>query len=859
MAFTGRKRDRKTKPHIKLLDRASEAVITVGGLGTIGAVLAVSLFLAWVVVPLFTGAEAEPVPAAVPAVVAEIVRIQPDEYRTMAWSLDAEGVLRCFRLDDGELIEKHALGGGLLPTAISPPASGERLAMGFEDGSVVLASIGFESEFLEPERAPPALSELGTGELALHDRGMAQRTPEGQIRIQRLRFELEAAVPSGSDTPVRLVDVVGGERGSTFVALTDDGALRYNRVKLRRNLLTGKVTARTRTSDLPGLPEDRGAPDHLLMTGLADTVFVCWEDGLTLRYDTRDPGSPALVETLDLLPDPARRLTTVAMLLGRFTLLAGDDAGGLSAWFLTRPEQPRGTDGSSLTRAHELPRAEAAISSIATSERSRMIAAGDAEGRVRLLQVTTEAELLAVALPGTAAVTALAVAPKEDGLVALSTSGLSQWDIDLAYPEASAASLFRPVWYEGANGPEHVWQSSSATDDFEMKLGLMPLIFGTLKATAYSMLFGAPLALLAAIYTSEFLRHPVKARVKSSIELMASLPSVVLGFLAALVIAPWVEGRLPAVIAAGFTIPACTVFGAYLWQLMPQERVIRWERYRLLGVFATLPVGLLLAAPVGGVVEATLFAGDVKRWLDGQTGSAMPGWLLALFPLSLLIVGWSAARWGAPVLRRMSRERDWGRRTFALIDLGRFLGLGVASLLLALLLSSTLSSLGFDARSWYLGTYVQRNAVIVGFIMGFAIIPIIYTIAEDALTAVPEHLRSASLGAGATPWQTAVRVILPTAMSGLFSALMIGLGRAVGETMIVLMAAGNTPVMEWNVFNGFRTLSANIAVELPEAVRGSTHYRTLFLAALTLFAITFLVNTVAEVIRQRFRKRAFAA
>jgi phosphate transport system permease protein len=94
-------------------------------------------------------------------------------------------------------------------------------------------------------------------------------------------------------------------------------------------------------------------------------------------------------------------------------------------------------------------------------------------------------------------------------------------------------------------------------------------------------------------------------------------------------------------------------------------------------------------------------------------------------------------------------------------------------------------------------------------------------------------------------------------MSGLFSATMIGLGRAVGETMIVLMAAGNTPVLELNIFNGFRSLSANIAVELPEAVRNSSHYRTLFLAALVLFLMTFLVNTVAEAIRQRFRKRAF--
>jgi phosphate transport system permease protein len=87
---------------------------------------------------------------------------------------------------------------------------------------------------------------------------------------------------------------------------------------------------------------------------------------------------------------------------------------------------------------------------------------------------------------------------------------------------------------------------------------------------------------------------------------------------------------------------------------------------------------------------------------------------------------------------------------------------------------------------------------------------------------------------------------------------MIGLGRAVGETMIVLMAAGNTPVLDLNVFNGFRTLSANIATEMPEAAEGSTHFRTLYLAALVLFAMTFLINTVAERVRQRFRARAYA-
>src|SRR4029078_11227933 len=125
-------------------------------------------------------------------------------------------------------------------------------------------------------------------------------------------------------------------------------------------------------------------------------------------------------------------------------------------------------------------------------------------------------------------------------------------------------------------------------------------------------------------------------------------------------------------------------------------------------------------------------------------------------------------------------------------------------------------------------------------------IPIIYTIADDALAAVPDHLRSASLGSGATPWQTASRIVIPTALSGIFSAVVVGLGRAVGETMIVMMAAGNTPLIDLNIFNGFPTLSPSNAVELAEAVQNSTHYRSLFVAALILFAMTFVLNTVAE-------------
>ncbi len=139
--------------------------------------------------------------------------------------------------------------------------------------------------------------------------------------------------------------------------------------------------------------------------------------------------------------------------------------------------------------------------------------------------------------------------------------------------------------------------------------------------------------------------------------------------------------------------------------------------------------------------------------------------------------------------------------------------------------------------------------------MGLAVIPTIFSIAEDAIYGVPTHLINGSLALGATPWQTLIRVVLLTASPGIFSAVMIGLGRAVGETMIVLMATGNTPVMDMNIFEGMRTFAANIAVELPESEVDSTHYRILFLAALVLFLLTFVFNTVAELVRQRLRTR----
>jgi phosphate transport system permease protein len=310
------------------------------------------------------------------------------------------------------------------------------------------------------------------------------------------------------------------------------------------------------------------------------------------------------------------------------------------------------------------------------------------------------------------------------------------------------------------------------------------------------------------------------------------------------------------VLTAFAVIPLAVLVAGYAWQVLPRKVMLRcegWPRFLLLLAVVLAAAGL--APRLGGPVEAWLFAGDFKGWLNGRHGTGAPGNAILLWPLALLLVWFLQHRFVAGPINRALTGRS--RLTIGLIEFAKLVAILLATTALAGAAGVALAQWGVDPRGSLVGTYVQRNTLVVGFVMGFAVIPIIYTISEDALASVPESLRSASLGCGATPWQTAIRVIVPVAMSGIFSAVMIGLGRAVGETMIVVMAAGNTPLMDANIFNGLRALSANIAVELPEAVKDGTLYRMLFLAALTLFVMTFILNTVAEIIRQRFRKRAF--
>jgi phosphate transport system permease protein len=416
----------------------------------------------------------------------------------------------------------------------------------------------------------------------------------------------------------------------------------------------------------------------------------------------------------------------------------------------------------------------AAISAIAPEHFRKGFAAGDEQGNVGLYYATSQRRFFVEPVAGSA-IDMLAFTPRANGLlIGDRGGGIATAIIRNEYPEISFHSLWQKVWYEGYQQPEFLWQSSAATSDFEPKFSLSPLTFGTLKAAFYAMLISIPLAILGAIYAAYFMSASLRTVVKPSIEIMEALPTVILGFLAGLWLAPLTDNNLPAVLLCFAVIPLFILLGAFVWRQLPAALTQRvapgWEAALLLPVVI---LAIWFCFQIGHPIEVALFNGDMPNWLSNELGI----------------------------------------------------------------------------------TYEQRNSLVVGIAMGFAVTPTIFSIAEDAIFQVPRHLTSGSLALGATPWQTLTRVVLLTASPGIFSAVMIGLGRAVGETMIVLMATGNTAVMDLSIFTGFRTLSANIGVEMPEAAVGSTHYRLLFLSALVLFVFTFAVNTVAELVRHRLREK----
>jgi len=731
---------------VKLVDRAATGVIVLGGVFIILSVLFIFVFMFGETLPLFRGARGErlgslslaaalatsgtgPAPGAPLAV-------GVDEYQRYLYEVTPEAKVVFFRLPDGARHREIAIPGleGATVTTASRSLLGDNLAAGTSDGRVALLQVRFRPVF-----QGQVLQDL---DMELRDKGLM--AVDGQRR------------------PIREVSYRESAEGEKLVAaLLGDEEIVLARVAVPPEGQSppppALETIRTKAGD--AVTQLRLSRTGALVAATLSGQLYHWDLG------------GATAQLTDAIRISSVPLTAVEWGLGGNTVIVGDRLGNVSAWFRARP---RAEADLQMVKAHEFEPQHTAILSIGSSARERSFVTSGADGSIVLRHLTSERTLLKFPGGGQAADTAI-VTPRADGILVKRADGtVERYSLENPHPEFSWRAMLGKVWYEGYPQPEYVWQSTGATDDFEPKMSLVPLVFGTIKATFYALVFAIPLAVFGALYTSQFVHPTIKAKVKPTVEIMAALPSVVIGFVAGLWLASRVEAGLVPVLLLVLLLPFFGTTGVLFWDRLPYRLRQRLRPGMELWVILPLLVaGGWLAFQVGPGVERGLFGGDLKHWLSSALGLV----------------------------------------------------------------------------------YDQRNSVVVGLAMGFAVIPIIFTISEDAFSSVPQHLAAASLAVGASRWQTATRVVLPTASPGIFSAVMVGFGRAVGETMIVLMATGNTPLLDWSPFNGMRTLSANIAVEVPEAPNGGTLYRVLFLSACVLFLMTFLVNTVAELVRQRLREK----
>lgn len=841
-------RRRPTPRRVLFVDRFADRIIRAGGVLVILAIFGIMVFLIAEVLPLFRGGEV------LSATEYRIVDgkdghlLAVDEHDGLAVRVNRRGQFSGFHVGTGTPVPVEAPAGeNISVRSVTVAADGRNFALGTEDGRIILGEVVFRTTILPRERLPQELIPLDRRDRLAGTRLYSELASGEWRRTQAVVRLAEPLVASPDGKAIlKLALRLSGtpeRREQNLLSLDAAGVLRLVRARARLNLADGRLEVVPAMAEIAEV-SDPASVAEILVTARGDQALLLRRQGVVERFLVRDLDQIRRVEERRLLAEGAE-LTAVRYLLGDQTLLVAGSDGSLTGWFLLERQDAGTGDGRTLVAARRFAEAGDAIVLITPGQRSKSFLVADASGRIALWHSTSERRLLDFS-PLSSPVHSLVFAPREDAVLAIAEDGQARhWRIAVPHPETSLHTLFGRVWYEGFAEPAYVWQSSAGSDDFEPKLSLVPLIFGTLKGTIYALLFAVPIALAAAIYTSEFLSPRARNVVKPAIETMAALPSVVLGFVAALVISPWVENFVLAVLLAFLAVPIGLLTGGFIWQALPCRR---WRAARLLRplLFAiVLMLSLASAMWLAPRFEALFFAGDFRAWLAGSGEGDRALLTGLLLPLALIGSWWGVAR------LMPTRWRETGRGQFVF-----FLTVLATSAFLAFTASTVLTWLGAEARGGVFGPYTQRNTLVVAFAMGFAVIPLIYTIAEDALSAVPEHLRAASLALGATPWQTAMRVILPTAFSGIFAAVMIGMGRAVGETMIVVMAAGNTPVIDWNLFNGFRALSANIAVELPEAVRGGTLYRVLFLAGLVLFVLTFALNTLAEIIRLRFRRRA---
>jgi phosphate transport system permease protein len=746
---------------VKRADKVSAIVIRLGGVGIVIAVLGILVFIMGETAPLFEAPQgrflgevrlatppapsavavpavappttaprpADPVPAATPAPPTALLALGVDEYQRYFYVVRGDARVEVHRLSDGAWAKGFPLAGvaGASITSASRSLQGDHIAAATGDGRVALGQVTFQPRYENQQLADLEVGLAEKGTLVMDD---ARR-------------------------PIRDVDAIADDGGTTVAAVVGDGEIAVS-------LARGGDAARRET-----LRVGAGERITAIALGRTDSLVAGTDRGQVYHWQLGDTARLTSVS-----PTGGSPVTALEWLIGGATFVAGSEDGNVTAWFATRLREE--DDDTAMVRAHVFEGQGSPVRAIAASTRDKSFVTVGEDGRAVVRYLTSERTLLALA--GAAhGVTSALITPKADGVLVGQADGtLARFAMAVPHPETTAGTLFGKVWYEGYAQPEYVWQSTGATNDFETKFSLVPLVFGTLKATFYALLFAIPLAVMGALYTSQFVHPSIRAKVKPTVEIMAALPSVVIGFVAGLYLAPLIERVLVPVLMMFVLLPVFGTLGVTVWSRIPVAVARRLKPgMELFLILPMMALGAWVALQLGPAVEASLFKGDFRLWVSSAMGV----------------------------------------------------------------------------------TYDQRNSLVVGLAMGFAVIPIIFTIADDAFNSVPSSLTAGSLALGASRWQTAMRVVLPTASPGVFSAVMVGFGRAVGETMIVLMATGNTPVMDWSIFNGMRTLSANIAVEIPEAPYGGTLYRVLFLAAALLFTMTFIVNTVAEVIRQRLRER----
>ncbi len=719
-------------------DLFASRVIGLGGLVVIAAVLLILFYLMYVVAPLFMPAKLSraSLEGDVGWLNNDTAYMALEEQQQVAFRVTQNGTADFFSLDGLQLLESTDIRAGDRKVAIVAGDQGHSglVAVAFDDGQVSLLRNYYSTDYsagVELRKIIPKLDfPYGTGQRAL--------------------------MPDGGITGLVLSD---NESELLLAAAGSGGRVRFERNTKQKNLLSGEINLESTVKTL----EVDFEIAAITISNDHRWLYLANESGEIHFISTTTMQEAQVVQVSD------QAITSMSMLLGGISVLAGDAGGNITQLFPVRDADNQ----YSLEIIRRFEGRQSAITQIIPEQRRKGFMAVDAADNLTIFHSTAGKTVLSEKLAGQPM--ALALAPRASGLLLLyGNNDVEFMDIDNEHPEVSFASLWSEVWYENYSEPEYVWQSSASSNEFEPKFSLTPLAFGTLKAALYAMLFALPLALMGAAYTAYFMSPALRRMVKPTIEIMAALPTVILGFLAGLWFAPFLEENLAGVFSLMLVIPAGLLLFAWFWT--KADWAIKdyvkegWEPVLLLPVLVVLGI---ISIGFIGPLQDVFFGGDLRSWLSREAGIS----------------------------------------------------------------------------------YDQRNALVVGCAMGFAVIPTIFSIAEDAIYGVPTSISDGSLALGATPWQTLVRVVLPTASPGMFSAVMIGLGRAVGETMIVLMATGNTPIMDWNLFEGMRTLAANIAVEMPESAMNSSHYRILFLAALVLFMFTFVVNTGAELIRQHLREK----